>query len=90
MKPEAQVPSEGSLFQSSCLSSLVCVVGLHTAGTGEGGGRKVLSFLHLHRFSWRQLMGLGPDLLRYSYPHNHRDRVPSLLVSLLWKVDWSL
>lgn len=35
-------------------------------------------------------MGLGPDLLRYSYPHNHRDRVPSLLVSLLWKVDWSL
>lgn len=34
--------------------------------------------------------GSRPFYLRYSYLHNCRDRVPSLLVSLLWKVDRSL
>lgn len=60
MKPEAQVPSEGSLFQSSCLPSS-CAVCPHNRRDWGGAG-KVFSFLHLHRFSWRQLMGLVPDL----------------------------
>lgn len=47
---------------SSPVASPACVWPVPViAGTVEGVG-KVFSFLHLHRFSWRQLMGLGPDL----------------------------
>ena len=47
---------------SSPVASPACVWPVPIiAGTVEGVG-KDFSFLHLHRFSWRQLMGLGPDL----------------------------
>lgn len=40
MKPEAQVPSEGSLFQSRCLPGL-CVARPTAAGPGEAVGKVV-------------------------------------------------
>ena len=90
MKPEAQVPSEASLFQSSCLPSL-CVACPHNSrdcgGGGEGFFFSASSQVQLEAADGP---GSGPNRLRYSDPHNCRDRVHSLLGSLLWKVERSL
>lgn len=84
------MPSEGSLFQPSCLPSL-CVACPHDSrdcgGGGEGFFFSTSSRVQLEAAGGP---GSGPDHLRYSDPHNCRDRVHSLLGSLLWKVDWSL
>lgn len=90
MKPEAQVPSEGNLFQSSCLPSL-CVA--CTPNSRDWGGvGKVFFFSTSSQVQLEAADGAWVQTYypRYSDPHNCTDRVPSLLVSLLWKVDWSL
>lgn len=90
MKPEAQVPSEGSLFQTSCLPSLCAACPYNSRDWGRRGWGRLSLFYIFTGSAGGSWPGSRPYYLRYSDPHNRRDRVPSLLVSLLWKVDKSL
>lgn len=68
---------------SSHLPSL-CAAYPHNS-RGWGGSGEGFSFLHLHRFSWKQLIGLSPDLTEILSLHSCSNRDPSLLVSGLGK-----
>lgn len=69
---------------------LVC--GLAPQQHGLGRGWEWFSFSTSSQVQLEAADGPGPSpsYLRYSDPHNCRDRAPPLLVGLLWKVDRSL
>lgn len=72
MKPEAQVPSEGSLFQSSCLPSL-CVACPHNSRDWGGRGEDFF-FSASSQVQLEAADGPGsrPYCLSYSDPHSCR------------------
>ena len=84
------MPSEGSLFQSSCLPSLCVARPRNSRDCGGGGEGFFFSTSAQVQLEAADGPGSRPNHLRYSDPHNCRDRVHSLLVSLLWKVERSL
>ena len=59
-------------------------------GLGRGWGRFFLFYAFTGSAGGSWWPESRPHYLRYSDRHNRRDRVSSLLVSLLWKVGWSL
>ena len=79
----------------SAIYPVVLALGLSKSslgGKGMGGGGEGFFFSTSSQVQLEAADGPGsrPNHLRYSDPHNCRDRVPSLLVSLLWKVERSL